>query len=163
EILVVQLVLGGVEGGRQAPPAACGLGNDLELLRARLPEQDRLLGPFDCCAEPGQRDRLAMGLHLVQVDPSAHEPTPPELFDIDADGGTRFHRLLCFQSALAPENLTTLAHFSVSSATSFANSAGEPGRSDAPRSANRALALGSARMALISWLSRLTISSGVPR
>src|SRR5262249_26440273 len=39
------------------------------------------------------------------------------------------------QSALAPENLTTLAHFSVSSANSFAKSAGEPGSGVPPRSA----------------------------
>src|SRR6185503_4433074 len=48
----------------------------------------------------------------------------------------------------APANLTTLPHFSVSSATSLPNSPGEPGSSVAPSSANRACALGSARIAL---------------
>lgn len=38
------------------------------------------------------------------------------------------------QSAFAPRNLTTLGHFSVSSATSFPKSAREPGSSDAPSS-----------------------------
>src|SRR5712691_11434868 len=66
------------------------------------------------------------------------------------------------QSGLAPENLTTLPHFSVSSATSLPKSAAEPGSSDAPRSANRACALGSARIALTSLLSFSMISAGVP-
>src|SRR6266511_398703 len=65
------------------------------------------------------------------------------------------------QSGLAPENLTTLPHFSVSSATSLPKSAGEPASSDAPRSASRAFALGSARIALISLLSLSMISADV--
>ena len=56
------------------------------------------------------------------------------------------------QSAFAPQNLTTLPHFSVSSATSFPKSAGEPGNSDAPSSANRAFDIGSLRVALIALL-----------
>jgi hypothetical protein len=47
-------------------------------------------------------------------------------------------------------NLTTLPHFSVSSAMNFPNSAGEVGNTVLPRSAKRALILGSARPALIS-------------
>ena len=66
------------------------------------------------------------------------------------------------QSGLAPENLTTLAHFSVSSATSLPKSAGEPASAVPPRSAIRALILGSARTALIASLSRPTIAGGVP-
>src|SRR6266576_604706 len=65
------------------------------------------------------------------------------------------------QSGLAPENLTTLAHFSVSSAMSFPKSAGESASPMLPRSASRALILGSARPALISLLSLSTISAGV--
>src|SRR5262245_61155102 len=65
------------------------------------------------------------------------------------------------QSGLAPENLTTFPHFSVSSATSFPKSAGEPASSEAPRSASLAFALGSARIALISLLSLSMMSSGV--
>src|SRR5262249_56726989 len=57
------------------------------------------------------------------------------------------------QSALAPENLTTLLHFSVSSAISLPKSAGEPASTVPPRSASRAFMLGSARAALISLLS----------
>src|SRR6266568_8182320 len=49
------------------------------------------------------------------------------------------------QSALAPENLTTLPHFSVSSAMSFPKSGGEPKSGVPPRSASRAFSLGSAR------------------
>ena len=65
-------------------------------------------------------------------------------------------------SALMPANLTTLAHFSVSSAISFPKSAGDPGITVAPRSANRALILGSARPVLISLFSLSMISAGVP-
>src|SRR5262249_16887278 len=56
-------------------------------------------------------------------------------------------------SGLAPENLTTLPHFSVSSAMSLPKSATEPGSTMPPRSANRAFNLGSASPALISLLS----------
>src|SRR6266436_1634917 len=65
------------------------------------------------------------------------------------------------QSGLAPENFTTLAHFSVSSLKSLANSAGELGSTKPPSSANRAFSLGSARPALIAWLSVAIISGGV--
>ena len=46
-----------------------------------------------------------------------------------------------------------LPHFSVSSATSLPNPAGEPGSAVPPNSASRALIFGSARPALISLLS----------
>src|SRR5262249_36777814 len=65
------------------------------------------------------------------------------------------------QSALAPENLITSAHFSVSVAMNLAKSEDEPGNTAAPRSANRAFSFGSARPALISLLSLSTISAGV--
>src|SRR5262249_33765851 len=56
----------------------------------------------------------------------------------------------------------TLAHFSVSSAISLPKSAGEPRIRIPPRSASRALSLGSERPALISLLSFSTMSAGVP-
>src|SRR5204862_7219736 len=57
-------------------------------------------------------------------------------------------------SALTPANLITLAHFSVSSAMSLPNSAGDPGGITVlPTSAIRAVILGSARPTLISVLS----------
>src|SRR5215475_2444965 len=65
------------------------------------------------------------------------------------------------QSALAPENLITFAHFSVSVAINLAKSEDEPGNAAAPRSANRAFNLGSTRPALISLLSLSTISAAV--
>src|SRR5262249_32708003 len=65
------------------------------------------------------------------------------------------------QSALMPVNFTTLPHFSVSSAISLPKSAGEPASTVPPRSASRVFMLGSARPALISLLSLLTISAGV--
>src|SRR5262249_53420634 len=64
-------------------------------------------------------------------------------------------------SGLMPADLITLAHFSVSSAISLLKSAGEPASPVPPRSASRALMLGSARPALISLLSLSTISAGV--
>ena len=66
------------------------------------------------------------------------------------------------QSGLTPANFTTLPHFSVSSATSLPNSAGEPGSSEAPRSANRACDFGSARTAFIAVLTLSMNSAGVP-
>src|SRR5713101_5384632 len=46
------------------------------------------------------------------------------------------------QSGLAPENLTTLAHFSVSSAISLPKSAGEPGSAGAAKVGKPRLHLG---------------------
>src|SRR5262245_4984630 len=66
------------------------------------------------------------------------------------------------QSGFAPENFTTFAHFSVSSAMNLPNSAGDIGIGTPPRSASRALIVGSGRPALIASLSLLTISAGVP-
>src|SRR2546427_2187012 len=68
-----------------------------------------------------------------------------------------------YQFGLAPENLTTLAHFSVSSAMSLPKSAGDPVSTVAPRSASRAFILGSERAALISLLSLSMVSAGVFR
>src|SRR5262249_53540299 len=66
-------------------------------------------------------------------------------------------------SALMLAARITLAHFSVSSAMSLPNSAGELATTPPPRSANRALVLGSVRPALMSLLSLSTISAGVFR
>src|SRR5262249_35853222 len=67
------------------------------------------------------------------------------------------------QSGLRPANLTTLPHFSVSSSSSVRYSVGESGRGSLPRSAIRALMVGSARPALMSRLSVSMISAGVWR
>src|SRR5262249_10973624 len=67
------------------------------------------------------------------------------------------------QSGLRPANLTTLPHFSLSCSSSVRYSAGESGRGSLPRSAIRALMVGSARPALISRLSVSMISAGVWR
>jgi hypothetical protein len=65
-------------------------------------------------------------------------------------GGGRYSiQELADQSGLAPENLTTLAHFSVSSAMSFPKSAGDPETVVLPRPASCALILGSDSAALI--------------
>ena len=55
----------------------------------------------------------------------------------------------------------TLPHFSVSAAMSLPRSAGESASTVPPKSASRALILGSARPALISLFSFSTISAGV--
>src|SRR5208282_5831152 len=67
------------------------------------------------------------------------------------------------QSALAPENLMTLAHFSVSATMNRPNSAGVIGMGSPPRSLSRALICGSARPALIVPLSLSMMSAGVFR
>src|SRR5262245_21694844 len=55
----------------------------------------------------------------------------------------------------------TLAHFSVSSATSLPNSAGDPASGGPPRSKSRALILGWAKAVLISRLSLSMASCAV--
>ena len=64
-------------------------------------------------------------------------------------------------SGLLPANFTTLLHFSISSAMSLPNSAGELTNGVAPMSEIRAFILGSVRAALNSLLSLSTISMGV--
>src|SRR5215813_4948724 len=66
-------------------------------------------------------------------------------------------------SALMPANLTTLPHFSVSSATNFLNSAVVIDIGSTPNSASRVFNLGSVTPALISLLSFSIISAGVLR
>ena len=64
-------------------------------------------------------------------------------------------------SGFSPAALTTFAHFSVSSAISFPNSAGGPGSGSPPIAARRAFMPASAMAALISLLSLPMISTGV--
>src|SRR5262245_33272592 len=65
------------------------------------------------------------------------------------------------QSSLAPDNFTTLPHFSVSSTMSLPKSLGEPVSAMPPRSASRAFIFESATPASISLLSLSMISTGV--
>src|SRR5256885_914045 len=65
------------------------------------------------------------------------------------------------QAGLTLPARITLPHLSVSSAISFPKAADVPPSVVAPRSARRAFSLGSARPALITLLSLLTISLGV--
>src|SRR5262249_61764162 len=64
------------------------------------------------------------------------------------------------QSALAPENFTTLAHFCVSSEMKVPKSADDPVSIMPPSSVSLVFILGSARPALISLLSLSMISAG---
>src|SRR5262245_19708342 len=66
-------------------------------------------------------------------------------------------------SALILATRITLAHFSVSSAISLPNSAGESGRVVAPSSGRRASILGSLRLAVISLFRRSMMPIGVLR
>src|SRR5262249_39299551 len=65
------------------------------------------------------------------------------------------------QSSLAPDNFTTLPHFSVSSTMSLPKSLGEPVSAMPQGPASRAFILGSAPPASISLLSLSMISTGV--
>src|SRR5262245_43706673 len=65
------------------------------------------------------------------------------------------------QSALAPENFTTFAHFCVSSEMKVPKSADDPVSIMPPSSVSLAFSLGSARPALISLLSLSMTSAGV--
>src|SRR5262249_40473657 len=64
------------------------------------------------------------------------------------------------QSALAPENFTTFAHFCVSSEMKVSKSADDPVSIMPPSSVSLVFTLGSARPALISLLSLSMISAG---
>src|SRR5262249_46248262 len=75
--------------------------------------------------------------------------------------GVTEYRPLQFHCGLMPANLITLPHFSVSSTISLPNWAGDPGSGVPPRSARRALILGSASATLISLFSFSTMCSGV--
>src|SRR5262249_39911061 len=66
------------------------------------------------------------------------------------------------QSGFAPENFTTFAHFSLSSAMNFPNAAGVIGTGTPPSSASRVSSFGSASTAFTALLSVSTISDGVP-
>src|SRR4249919_2506390 len=57
---------------------------------------------------------------------------------IRGTGNWNFQPRFPGQSGLAPDDLTTAPHLSVSSATNFPKSAAEPGNTVVPRSASRA-------------------------
>jgi hypothetical protein len=76
-------------------------------------------------------------------------------------GNPRLNSAAPCYSIFIPENLTTLPHFSVSSAMSLAKSAVDPDSIVAPNSANLASSLGSVKTALISMLSLSMIVVGV--
>src|SRR5262249_35141055 len=71
------------------------------------------------------------------------------------------HVMVRDQSGFAPENVTTLPHFSVSFAINVPRSWGVMGIGRPPISASRALILASAMAALISLFNLSMISAGV--
>src|SRR4029434_1543700 len=93
--------------------------------------------------------RLRLTLH-----PATRNSDNGALWNVVSGGG-------CRHSGLMLPARTTLAHFSISSAFTSPQSAGEPGSVHAPISANRALSVGSASPALISRFNLSTMSVGV--
>ena len=133
--------------------------------RERPTDRPRRIGL--CLRDPRhrrQRDSARGQMQKFAAGKFHHNVTP--LFRLNKSCAERalriFGRGRADHSALMPANLTTLAHFSVSAATKLPKSEGEPAITVPPRSASRALSWGSARAALISLLSLLTISAGVP-
>src|SRR5262249_1065086 len=106
----------------------------------------------------GVRVVVDPGVHLARVHDhcalSFMQSNFPRVDDVNS------HPYFSY-SALMLAAWMTLAHFSVSSAISFPNSGGEVARAWLPRSASRALIVGSARPALIALLSMSTTSAGV--
>src|SRR5262249_12351785 len=90
-------------------------------------------------------------------------PRLPTAERFSASGVTEYLAGNSAHRGLMSANFTTLPHFSVSSAMSLPKLPGEPGSAVEPNSASRVCMLGSARAALISWLSLSTISMGVLR
>src|SRR5262249_59925327 len=70
---------------------------------------------------------------------------------------------LITQFSLAPEKVTTLRHFSVSSARRVPKSSAVPGSGLPPKSVRRAFRTGCAKPRLISRFSNSVISGAVPR
>src|SRR6476620_10041043 len=81
---------------------------------------------------------------------------PPRTSKLEHDAAKPEHR-----PAFAPENLITLAHFSVSAAMSVDSSRGDIGSGTLLKSAIRVRSRGSARAVLMSAESVSTISAGV--
>jgi hypothetical protein len=105
-----------------------------------------------------------------QVHPSNRTPRPPAVISCMArrrNSTGLFHLQSTRRgrgrdhSRLMPANSTTLAHFSVSSATSLVKSLDEPKSAEALRSASLALIVGLARSRIDSLLSRSMIPAGV--
>src|SRR5215469_8074508 len=107
-----------------------------------------------CPPRPGRRTLVDVSKVLV----GGHQWAVVRRTDVtEYLAGNSAHR------GLMSANFTTLPHFSVSSAMSLPKSPGELGSAVEPNSASRASVLGSARAALIPWLSLSTISMGVLR
>src|SRR5712692_11215647 len=114
---------------------------------------------MDCRVEPGNDERgVELQRRWYKAPPARRTPEPRQ----DANGNYGTPGRDCpDHSGLMPANFTTLPHFSVSSANSLQNSAGETASTVQPRSAMRALIVGSARPAFTSRLSMPTIAAGV--
>src|SRR6185312_14522225 len=93
---------------------------------------------------------------LRRWSPALHLKRSPAVHAIGYDAAESEHH-----SAFTPENLITLAHFSVSATMSVASSRGDIGSGTLLRSAIRVRSRGSASAVLMSPESLSTISAGV--
>src|SRR5262249_37301878 len=81
---------------------------------------------------------------------------------VERDSRNGIYGISCGYSGLMLAPRITFAHFSVSSATNFPNSAGVIGMGSPASSARRACNFGSANTAFTAWFSFSTIVGGVP-
>jgi hypothetical protein len=89
-------------------------------------------------------------MNRSEIEPLAR-PRRTDRYSPKGIYGISAMRRLDYSAALMSADRITLAHFSVSSTINFPNSAGIIGIGTPPRSAKRALILGSAKPSLI-WL-----------
>src|SRR6476619_6446707 len=112
------------------------------------------------CCDYNAKSAFATCGHAAELALDSNVPEG-DIAAIRGTGVTEHWIGLPHQSALMLRVRMTLPHFSVSSAISLPNWAGDPGSGAPPRSASRDFILGSARAALISLLSLTTISPGM--
>src|SRR5215471_4378148 len=141
-----------VPGARAGPAVRLGLHRRAATIAVIVPALCRA-----CAGDAQPACGSGQSHHALQSDPDR------AVFR----GGRLAHRRTGSTAARAyssatPPALITLAHLSVSAATTLPKSSGVPGISMPPRSNRRALIFGSARPALISLLSLSMISPGVP-
>src|SRR6516165_512918 len=139
--------------GRQNPIASPNLLQCMSLLLAQSGHPETL----NQCPLLGVKRTFNRSPAMSAYDPKRTLASPKSR---NGRYGISDHGCLGYSGLMLAARIT-LPHFSVSSAISLPKSAGEPGSSVAPRSASRALILGSARAALTSLLSFSMMSVGV--
>src|SRR4051812_43193769 len=128
------------------------IGKNLSELRHPQSNRTVILGRF-----PNSGQAYAFHSEFARVSSEGITPCPHRMGRAWSPGV----RAVRPAYGLTLANLTTLLHFSVSSAIIFANWPGDPGNSVPPSSTSFDFIFGSARNALISLLSKSTIGAGV--